>query len=269
MQKPVSLLIAQFAFCESLRDRVLHMLLGAGFFVLLLAPAFSLFSMRQVQELAITLALSIISLFLMVSSVLLGASSIWRDIESRYTTSVLGLPISRTAFVLGKFFGTAFFLSLSGIMLGAASCVVIKLAAAQYPAQQPILWSIFVCAVFSSCCKYILLAAMALLFSAISTSFFLPIFGTIAIFLAGSASQEVMTYLSSDKAVQFSAVSKGVIKSLYYLLPNFSAFDLNVYAIYSLPLPLSGLTWTFTYFLVYTSIILFLAAWSFAKRELT
>jgi len=105
--------------------------------------------------------------------------------------------------------------------------------------------------------------------SAISTSFFLPIFGTIAIFLAGSASQEVMEYLGGDTPLQVSAISKAVIKTLYYLLPNFTAFDLKVYAIYSLPLPLSGLASTFLYFLTYTSIILCLAAWSFGRRELS
>ena len=269
MRKSATLLLAQITLRATLRDRVLHMLLGAGFFILLLVPAFSLFSMRQVQELAITLVLSIISLFLLVSAVLLGTSSIWRDIECHSTASVLGLPISRTAYVLGKFFGTAFFLSLSSFFLGMVSSAVMALAAAQYPAQQPILWGTFAYAVFFYSCKYILLAAVALLFSAISTSFFLPVFGTIAIFMAGSASQEVMAYLSSDKVVQLSAVSKSVTKALYYILPNFSAFDLNVYAIYSLPLPLFGLAYTFAYFLVYTAIILLLAAWSFAKRELT
>jgi hypothetical protein len=154
------------------------------------------------------------------------------------------------------------------VLLGVVSSVVIVIAAAQYPAQQPIIWGNFVCGVFFSCCKYILLASVALLFSAISTSFFLPIFGTFAIYLAGSASQEVIVYLSGEKAMQFSAMSKGVVKGLYYILPNFSAFDLNVYAIYSLTLPISGLAYTFIYFLVYTAIILYLAAWSFARREL-
>ena len=64
---------------QIIRDHVLHALLGTA--MLLLVPAFSLFSMRQKQELAMTLCLSATSLLLLVFTVLLVASSIWRDIE--------------------------------------------------------------------------------------------------------------------------------------------------------------------------------------------
>jgi ABC-type transport system involved in multi-copper enzyme maturation permease subunit len=264
-----TLLLASITLRAILRDRVLHMLFGASLLLLLLVPAFSLFSMRQVQELSITLSLSTLSFILLVSAILLGASSIWRDIEGRYTAAVLGLPISRSSYVLGKFLGIAAFLSLCSLFLGIISGVVIFFSASQYPAQQPIIWENLASAVFFNGCKYILLSAIALLLSAVSTSFFLPIFGSIAIFLAGSASQEVMEYLGGDTPLQVSAISKAVIKTLYYLIPNFTVFDLNVYAIYSLPLPLSGLASTFLYFLTYTIIILCLTAWSFARRELS
>jgi ABC-type transport system involved in multi-copper enzyme maturation permease subunit len=252
-----------------LRDRVLQMLFGASLLILFLVPAFSLFSMRQVQELSITLSLSLLSFILLVSAILLGASSIWRDIEAHYTAAVLGLPISRGAYVLGKFLGIAAFLVLSSLFLGIVSGAVIFFSALQYPAQQAVSWSTLGVAVLFNCCQYVLLSAIALMLSAVSTSFFLPIFGTIAIFLAGSASQEVMEYLSNDKVVQVAATSKAVIKTLYYLLPNFTAFDLKVYAIYSLPLPQQSVLFTFLYFLIYTAIILCLATWSFSRRELT
>ena len=264
----ITVLIAIITLRAILRDRVLHMLFGASLLILLLVPAFSLFSMRQVQELSITLSLSTLSFILLVSAILLGASSIWRDIEGHYTAAVLGLPISRSSYVLGKFLGIATFLSLCSLFLGIIAGVVIFFSANQYPAQQPIVWGNFAAAVFFNGCKYILLSAIALMLSAISTSFFLPIFGSIAIFLAGSASQEVMEYLDSDTTLHVSVISKAVIKTLHYLLPNFTAFDLKVYAIYSLPLPLPGLASTFLYFLTYTAIILYLTAWSFTRREL-
>ena len=59
------------------------------------------------------------------------------------------------------------------------------------------------------------------------------------------------------------------IKSLYYLLPNFSAFNLNVQAIYGLPLSGNGLGFTFLYFLMYTGIVLYLATWVFSRRDMT
>lgn len=251
-----------------LRDRLLHALFAVCLLLFFLVPAFSMFSMRQVQELSITLTLSAISFFLLVFATILGAFSIWRDVERRYTTAVLGLPISRSSFVLGKFLGIAIFILLSAVVMGAISLVVIKVSAAQYKSDLPIHWLTIMLAIAADSLKYIMLVAIALLFSSLSTSFFFPFFATIAIFLAGSASQEVYEYISGEYGRTISPVAKSLVKGLYYVLPNFAAFNLKVQAIYALPLSYAGLGYTFVYFLTYTAIILSLAIWTFSRREL-
>lgn len=258
----------RLTFCAILRDRVLHALFGVAFLMFVLVPAFSLFSMRQAQELSITLALSCISIILLVLATLLGASSIWRDIERRYTASALGLPLSRANFLLGKFLGIAAFLLLCTALLAVFSVVVIKIGAAQYVSDVPVCWTNVFFAIVGEGLKYVLLAAVALLFSTTSTSFFLPIFGTLAIYCAGNASQEVMEFVSGEFGRQLAPMTKGLITVVYYLLPNLSAFDFKVEAIYALPLSPGGLLLTVLYFLVYTGILLALAVWVFARREL-
>lgn len=253
----------------ALRDRIFHAVLGVSLVLFLLVPTFSLFSMRQVQELAITLSLSAVSAILLLLSVLLGAFSVWRDIEKRYTTSVLGLPISRTGYLLGKFFGIVLILACCALFLGGVSSLVIKIAAAQYPSDTAIHWLHIAAAIIFSTFKYVLLAALAILFSSFSTSFFLPVVGTVSVYLAGSASQDVVEYVSGDYGRTISPLFKVLIKTLYYLLPNFSAFNLNVQAIYGLPLSGSSLCFTFLYFLLYTAIVLYLAIWVFSRRDMT
>jgi ABC-type transport system involved in multi-copper enzyme maturation permease subunit len=252
-----------------LRDRVLHAIFGIMFLLLILVPIFSGFSMRQVQELSISLVLSALSAVLLLLSVLLGASSIWRDIERRSVFSLLGLPLSRRDYVLGKFFAIAVFLLFCAALLGGISVPVIYLSATQYPSDVPLLWGHVAVAVAGLAGKYILLTAIALLLSALSTSFFLPIFGTLAIYLAGSASQPVMDYLSRDETQAVSPTVKGICQGLYYLLPNFSAFDWQVQAVYALPLSAAQLGYTLAYFVVYLAIILWLGVTVFERRELT
>lgn len=253
----------------TLRDRVLHALFLCGLLLLLLIPLFSLFSMRQVQELAITLSLSAVSFVLLVFTLLLGSSAIWRDVEKRYTTSVLGLPISRSSYVLGKFAGLSVFIVTAALVLGGISLAVIAISAAQYKSDLPILWGNVVTAIAADTLKYILLGAIALFFSSVSTSLYFPFFSTLAVYLAGSASQEVFEYLSGDYGRGLHAFTRTAITGVYYLLPNFSAFNLKVQAIYSLPLDYRGLAYTGCYFLVYTAILLTLSIWAFARRELT
>lgn len=252
----------------TMRDRIFHAIVGVELFLFLLVPSFSLFSMRSIQELAITLSLSIISFTLFLLATLLGASSIWRDLERRYAASVLTLPMSRASYILGKFAGIALLLIVTAFCLGIASVAAIKISALQYPSELKIHWLNIAASITADALKYILLAALALLFSSISTSFFLPIFGTISVYLAGSASQEVFEFISGNSAQTIAPAFKILIKGIYYLLPNFSAFNLKVQAIYSLPLSLFGISLTFLYFLVYTAIVLSIAIILFKRREL-
>lgn len=260
--------IVQATLRAILRDRVLHALVGAALLIFLLVPAFSLFSMRQVQELAITLALSTISLSLLVLTIMLGGFAVWRDVERRYTASVLGLPVSRAGYLLGKFAAVAVFLALCAAVLTTVSAAVIVFSSGLYPSDLPLVWSNLLAAVVADVCKFTLLAAFALLFSSLSTSFFLPVFGTLAVYFAGSASQEVMEYVTGEFGQKLSAPVRALGEGLYYVLPNFSAFNLKVQAIYALPLSLPGLAFTFLYFLIYTGLLLTLAVRVFERREL-
>ena len=252
----------------ALRDRLMIAVLAVALLLLLLVPAFSLFSMRQVQGLGITLGLSSISLVLLVLVLLLGASSIWRDVERHYTASVLTLPLSRTSYVLGKFFGLGLFLLLCTLVLGLVVALVIKLAALQYPSDLPIAWGNIVAAMAMDFCKSILLLAVALLFSSLSTSFFLPFFATLSVYLVGSASQEAMEYLSRPDLEGISPLFQGLVKCLYYVIPNLSGFNLKIHAIYALDLPVQGLWLTLAYFVSYTAILLFVSVWIFNRRQL-
>lgn len=264
-----SLLILAVTVRSIFRDRVLHALLGVALLIFLLVPVFSLFSMRQVQELSVSLCLSTLSLVLLVFSVLLGASSVWRDIERRFTATVLGLPLSRRAYLLGKFFGVAAFLLICSLLLGLASAAAIHFSALQYPSPRPVVWTNMVIAVAGDGLRYVLLAACALLFSSLSTSFFLPVFGTLAVYLAGTASQQVMEYISGEVGQKMPVFFKVLVKGIYYVIPNLSAFNFDVQAIYGLPISLADVGYSLLYFLVYTLIVLSVAVWAFGRRELS
>lgn len=250
------------------RDRVLQALAGVAILLLLLVPAFSVLSMRQVQELSITLSLSFISFVLLILSTLLGASSIWRDVEKRYTSAVLTLPYSRGSYIMGKFFAIAVCIAACAAIFFIIAAVAVVFSSGLYPSTSPVRWLHFINAVVFDVLKYILLAAIAILLSSFSTSFFLPIFGTISLLLAGNASQEVFDFVSTDATgSKMPAVILYAAKGLYYLIPNFGAFNFKVAAIYPVPLDLQGTLYTFLYFLIYTGIVLVISVKVFSRRE--
>ncbi len=250
------------------RDRVFQGIMALAVLFLFI-PSVASLSMRQVTELSITLSLSLISFILLLLAVFLGATSLWKDMERRYTFSVLSLPISRSSYLMGRFLGLTLFLILTSAVLGTVACLVIKIASGIYPSERPIVWAYLVLAIVFATIKYILLVAVALLLSTVSTSLFLPIFGTISTFLASGVTQQVYEYTHSQEATHaVSPFSKYIASLVYYLLPNLAGFDLNVNAIYSIAPNLPGLGLTIAYFIVYTVILMGLASLLFGLREM-
>lgn len=249
------------------RDRVFHGILVVAL-ILPLIPAVSRLSMRQVTELSITLSLSLISFILLLLAVFLGGTSLWKDLERRYTFSVLSLPITRTSYLLGRFFGLALFLVLTAVVLGSVAVGVIAFVSGSFPPERPVAWGNICWAVLFDAFKYILLVAVALLLSTVSTSFFLPVFGTIALFLVGNASQQVYDYVHSQAGLVLPLFARRCASALYYIVPNFSAFDLKANAIYGVPLAPAGIALTMGYLVLYGAIMLALAALVFSKREM-
>jgi Cu-processing system permease protein len=251
------------------RDRVFQGIMVVALLFLFI-PTISSLSMRQVTELSITLSLSLISFILLLLAVFLGGTSLWKDIEKRYTFSVLGLPLSRTSYILGRFLGNALFLSITALLLGAVSLLVVFWAKGLYPPARPVRWDNMMIAVLFDTLKYLLLVSVAFFFSSVSTSFFLPIFGTISLYLVGNASQEVYDYLhsGSDALKTLPGLVVKAASLLYYLIPNLAAFDYKLHAVYGLDIAGKGLALTALYWVVYTAIMLTLTAVVFSRREM-
>jgi len=249
------------------RDRVFYGILMTAV-IFFFIPSISSLSMRQVTELSVTLSLSLISFILLLLSVFLGATSIWKDIERRYSFSVIGLPLSRREYVFGKFAGVAGFILLTSLILGGVACGVVWFTSGLFPPIRPIVWSTLLLAIVYDALKYVLLVAVSFLLSTVSTSFFLPVFGTISTFLVGNASQQVYDFVNSPAAAKLSPVVKQAASILYYILPNFSAFDLKVNAVYGIDVSAQGLFLTLVYCCVYMVIVLALASAIFSRREL-
>jgi len=249
------------------RDRILQGILATGL-VFLAVPAVSTLSMRQVTELALTLSLSLVSFILLLLAIFLGGISLWRDVERRYTHSVLSFPRSRARYLLERFAGIALFLLGTAVLLGILTVGVVLFVSHTYPPDRPVSWVAVFTALGFDAFKCLLLVAFAVFFSSVSTSFFLPVFGTIALYLVGGASQQVYDYAISPAGQSLPPLVQVLAKALYYILPNLSAFDLKVHAIYALPLEFTSLVLTLGYGVLYMAFVLIAAAAVYSRRQL-
>lgn len=259
--------LAKATFHGFIRDRVFRGI-GVTAVLFLIIPAVSTLSMRQVSELSTTLSLSLSSFILLLISILLGGTSLWKDIERRYVYSVLGLPLSRSAYILGKFAGVAGCIVTTSCFLALCSVISVYLASASYPPDRPVSWIALVISILFAGIRSIMLVGCTFLLSTVSTSFFLPLFGSISLYLVGSVSQQVYDYIHSQAAADISPLIKSLVTALYYILPNFGSLDLSVYATYRMALPWNGIVMSLGYTTLYSTILLTLTCILFRRREL-
>ena len=111
-------------------------------------PLISIFSLRQVTALAITLSLSLTSFILLLLSVFLGGTSLWKEIERKYVHSALAMPISRGSYLLGKYLGVCGFIFLTATFLGIMCAGSIWFTATAYPPENDILWQNIILSIF-------------------------------------------------------------------------------------------------------------------------
>lgn len=249
------------------RDRV-FILISASIFLYLFVPIFSFLSMREIKETSITLSLTLNSFILLLLAILGGVSTIWRDIEKRHLYTLLSNPVSRVDYFLGRFFGFSFIMfviTLFNFLVALiVSFVSYKLA---QDLQPPSFLNLFLAFIFSFF-KFIMIMAFCFLFSAFSTSFFMPFFMTVIIFLIGNASQGIYDFVVLSSDVEYPQVFKLAIKIIHFLLPNLSSFDFTIFAAYGLTFSVKTIIFTLLYFIFYTTILLTLSLTIFNKKDL-
>jgi hypothetical protein len=107
-----------------------------------------------------------------------------------------------------------------------------------------------------------LVTAIALFFSTFSSPF-LSMVLTVAVWVIGTLSADLRNadaFLDSGLAIVF-------LRGLYYVLPNFAAFDVKLQVVHGLAVPWTYVVTTALYGVLYTAFVLTGAALIFQRRE--
>lgn len=250
------------------RDRVLGALVVVGLILLLTTPVVALFSMRQVLALATSYSLSIISLMGLLLTLFIAMGLLARDLEQRQVYTICSLPISRTTYLLGKFFGFAIIIFLAVTILGCFSAGALFVLERINPGERAFAWGAYFIGLWFQYWVFLIVGAITVLFSTVATSNFLPLALSVGVYF-GSYSSEAVRYFIRTAAGQkeLGGVVKFFGNVVYWLLPNFSAFDLKTQIIYGVALNGRELLLTQLYAVGYLGVVLLLATLAFARRE--
>ena len=189
-------------------------------------------------------------------AVLVGVNLIAGEVERRTIFPTLAKPVSRGAFVLGRYLGLVLVLLANVGLLLALLAVMLKLAGSGLNAT--VLAAVLLIAV-----ELALLAAVAVLFSSFSTPILAAGF-SLSFFLIGHLLSDLKAFSSRSD----SELTRTVTVFFYRLLPDLELLNLKSRAANELPVEARFVFTSAAYGLCYAAVILALGVLIFRKRDL-
>lgn len=243
---------------ELWRAKVSYFLAAYGFvLVLALALLPEIAAGNTTGKILLDVTLAGASLMGLAVAVFIGTRLLDREIERRTILLSIAKPLSRTEFILGKHLG----LSVVLVLVAIASTLLGLLLL--LPTGRVVLdWGAILLTTLFSSVELVLIAAIALLFSAI-TNGVLASGLTLAVYFMGHLSQDLLTI-----GVQLdNPWLQRLTELLYLVLPDLERLNLKNLAVYGI-LPDSGaLAIDGFYGGAYTLIVLGITTFIFARRE--
>jgi ABC-type transport system involved in multi-copper enzyme maturation permease subunit len=260
--------IAVNVFKESVRDKVLYNLVA--FAVLLIAVSYLLGQLTAGQDVKIIkdLGLAAIATFGLFIAVFIGIGLVWKEVERRSIYSLLSKPIRRSEFVLGKYAGLVLTLLVNVSVMTVAFYAVLAYLDTQFaepiraswpaPATDPAMMK----AIVLIFVELMLVTAVALFLSTFSSPF-LSAALTFGVWVIGHFNNDLRNF----EAVVESPAAAWFARALYYILPNFAAFDVKSQVVHALPVGASYVATTALYGGVYVALLLTAAVIVFSRRD--
>lgn len=261
--------IAGGVFRESVRDRVGY---GLVFFaVLLIASSFLLAQLTAGQDVKIIkdLGLASASAIGLFIAVFFGIGLVTKEVERRSIYSLLSKPVTRTQFIIGKYFGLVLTLLINLSIMAVAFYGVlwyldwtsdaILRASWETPALDPRMLKAF--ALIGV--QLMLVTATAMFFSTFSSPF-LSVALTFAVYIIGHFGED----LKNIDSIVNSVVVPYIAKGLYYVMPNLSVLDVKSAVVHGQPVSTASMLLASGACMLHIAALLVGSILVFSRRDL-
>ena len=260
--------VAVHVFKESVRDKVLYNLVL--FAALLMAASILIGQLTAGQDVKIIkdLGLSAISVFGLFIAIFIGIGLVSKEVEKRSIYALLAKPLTRAELIAGKFAGLALTLAINVAIMAAVYFAVLAYYGFTEPEHIQRAWE--APAVDPALLKPILLIylqllivnAVALFFSTFTSPLLAAAF-SLGLWVAGHFNADFRAF---DKVVD-AAPAALLGKVLYYVVPNFSAFDVKSLAVHGQPIAGGLIAMNAVYAATYIGVLLVASSLIFARRD--
>lgn len=244
---------------EAVRDRVLYNLI---LFALLIVGSSLLVGQISIEInriVLINLGLTSISLFGIVIAIFIGIGLVSKEIEKRTLYTVLAArPVRRWEFITGKFLGLVMTLTVNALLMSVGFFLAVLYVSRGLGRVDLQLLT----AIYFILLEFVLITALALLFSTFSSPVFSAIFA-FALFAVGTFAEDLRSFSSMA-----TGLTRWMMTGAAYLIPNFAALNVISQVAHNTAVEPKLILLNTIYVLTYTAAVLTASVWIFERRNL-
>lgn len=247
--------IAVNTFKETIRDRILAVIVVFALLMIAAGLWLGSISLGEQGRMMKDFGLVAVTAFGLIVAVFVAAGLVHKEVEKRTVYVLFSKPVSRVAFICGKFAGLCATMAVVLAGMGLFLFALVWLVDGR-PSGMVLL------AVLMVYVQLLVIIAVTIFFSTLGSAILASVLG-ICVFVAGQLSQNVLALTRLGK----NPLTEALSWVIYVIIPNFSAVDVKAGVVGEQTLAWGQIgLWT-AYLLAYMVVVLTLAALVFRRKE--
>ena len=249
-------IIAKNTYLEIIRDRILYGLIVFAILLIGLSLALGQLTFAEQARITADFGFSAIHISAAILSIFVGSTLVAREIDKKTILTLLARPISRSQFLVGKYFGLYAVIVVATLLLAAVLSALLLLMGMDMSLA-------FVAGLYGVLLEASVLLSATLFFGSFASSMLSSAF-VLAIFLTGHWVESLKFFSENSQSASFILMSK-VIRNI---VPNLENFNWRSLFVYNDLLPLNDLAFGSLYSLAWSVFFITLSALIISRRDL-
>lgn len=242
---------------EAVRSKVLYAMFLFALILILAAAFFGTVSIGSQVIVVQNFGLFAISIFTVAYACISGSSFLHKELQRRTISTVLSRPVSRSAFIMGKYFGMLLTITVMIVTMGGALFGFVFLLEGSAN-------MLLLLAFLNIWLELAIVAAAAVFFSSIVVTPVLSGILTFGVFLAGRSASYVLYFVRRG---EIKGTFARALEILYWFMPHLDFYDTNNSIVYGIAPAPQQIYASGMYALGYAGVLLCLASLFFMRRE--
>lgn len=225
---------------------------------------------RHPQTVALDIGLSGMRLLVVLLLLFWTQDLLGKEIDKKTVFIALSYPVSRSAYLLGRYAGIVCMIALAICIMGGAVYGVVSISGDGYKQAFAVQFGMrYLLVLLFILFDVMAIAAFALLISSFASSALIPFVVGAAFAFAARSFGAVLAFLmdKQGEGADIAYIYVPIMQAVGFVFPDLGQLDIRDLVLYNAPIVSSNLVWSAAHALAYSGALLVIACYLFSQRE--